>query len=184
MYANYVNIEIHFDSSFGVPAGLEGLSWRDISIAKVMKKNLLSGKEQSLTVPKKKKRLAYPSKVLEYGKLHWEQITILEPSQHKRSGPSSATIQDDTESVPSRLQDLTNSECYEDFKIMYGQKIENVMKKHSEDLLKKVANWPDSPDKQGRLEFAEKTRTRFPSQSWYLLQKLEEVIPMYDHTTG
>ena len=79
LYANYVNIEIHFDSSFGVPAGLEGLSWRDISIAKVMKKNLLSGKEQSLTVPKKKKRLAYPSEVLEYGKLHWEKVTILEP---------------------------------------------------------------------------------------------------------
>ena len=58
------------------------------------------------------------------------------------------------------------------------------MKIYSDDLMKKVANWPASLDKQRRLEFAEESQTRFPSQSWYLYQKPEEVIPMHDHTTG
>ena len=62
--------------------------------------------------------------------------------------------------------------------------IKLIMEEYGESLKLKVSSWPDSQDKRCRLEFVEEVKTRFPSLSWYLLQKPAEVIPLHDHTTG
>ena len=58
------------------------------------------------------------------------------------------------------------------------------MVQYGERLTQKVSKWPDSEDKQRRLAFAQKVTARFPSLTWYILQKPEEVRPMHDHSTG
>ena len=58
------------------------------------------------------------------------------------------------------------------------------MVQYGERLTQKVSKWPDSEDKQRRLAFAQKVTARFPSLSWYILQKPAEVRPMHDHSTG
>ena len=93
-------------------------------------------------------------------------------------------MQDGAETVPTRLQDMTDGECYHDYKDEYEAEVGRVMELHGEKLQDKVRQWPYSEDKQRRLAFAEEVKTKFPSLSWYILQKPAEVRPMHDHTTG
>ena len=53
----------------------------------------MSGDDKSLTVESKLRRQIFPLEVVSSARRHWEQITVTEPAQHRRSGPSSATIQ-------------------------------------------------------------------------------------------
>ena len=86
--------------------------------------------------------------------------------------------------MPTRLQDMTDAECYRDFKDEYQAEVGRVMELHGDKLKDKVSRWPESEDKQRRLVFAEEVKTKFPSLSWYIVQKPAEVRPMNDHTTG
>ena len=58
-----------------------------------MREKLMSGKEHSLTDKRKVKRQIFPPEVVIAARTHWEQVMVTEPALHKRSGPSSATIQ-------------------------------------------------------------------------------------------
>ena len=86
--------------------------------------------------------------------------------------------------MPTRLQDMTDLECYQDFKDEYEAEVGRVMELHGEKLRDKVSRWPNSEDRQRRLAFALEVKSKFPSLSWYILQKPAEVRPMHDHSTG
>ena len=163
---------------------MEGLSWRDKEEGRRMKTKLMRGEDSTLTVGRKERRKPYPEGVVKAARNHWEGICVTEPAKHRFSGPSSSTVQDSVETVPTRLQDRTDGECYEDFKDECGELVKREMALLSEELKVKVANWPESEDKARRLVWAEETKSRFPGLSWYLLQKPPEVVPMHNHTTG
>ena len=146
-----------------------------------MKCNLLAGETTSLNLAPKEKKKFFPDIVIRKAQQHWESITIIEPAQHRN--PNKST-NDGSEAVPICLQDMTDAECYEDFKEECKDVIKLAMEEYGDSLKLKVSSWPDSQDKRRRLEFAEEVKTRFPSLSWYLLQKPAEVIPLHDHTTG
>ena len=86
--------------------------------------------------------------------------------------------------MPTRLQDRTDVECYQDYKDEYGAEVGRAMVQYGERLKLKVSKWPESEDRLKRLAFAEKVKGKFPSLSWYITQKPAEVRPMNDHTTG
>ena len=172
-----------FHYRFGDP-GVKGLSRRDKEEGRIIKTKLLLGQDSTLTVEKKLKRKLYPNGVVAAARKHWEGICVTEPSKHRFSGPSSSTVQDSVETVPTRLQDRTDGKCYEDFQDECGEQVKREMALLSEKLKVKVAKWPDSADKARRLVWAEETKNRFPGLSWYLLQKPPEVVQMHNHTTG
>ena len=93
-------------------------------------------------------------------------------------------LQDGIETVPTRLQDRTDAECYTDFKDEYEGEVGRMMVKYGEQLTEKASQRPDTKDKKRRLAFAERIKSKFPSLSWYILQKPAEVCPMNDHSTG
>ena len=93
-------------------------------------------------------------------------------------------MQDGEETVPTRLQDRTDAECYKDYKDEYGAEVGRAMVHYGEKLKEKVSKWPDSKDKEKRLVFSEKVKDKFPSLTWYIMQKPAEVRPINDHTTG
>ena len=163
---------------------MKGLSWRDKEEGRKMKKELMSGQDSTLTVGKKKRRKPYPEGVEEAARKHWEGICVTEPAKHRSTGPSSSSVKDSVETVPTRLQDRTDGECYQDFKDECREEVKKEMAILSDKLKKKVANWPESPDKARRLIWADEIKSRFPGMSWYLLQKPAEVVPMHNHTTG
>ena len=98
--------------------------------------------------------------------------------------PTVFFVQDGAETVPTRLQDRTDAECYRDYKDEYEAEVGRLMLQHGESLKEKVSRWPDSEDKRRRFDFAERVPTKFPSLSWYILQKPDEVRPMHNHSTG
>ena len=149
-----------------------------------MKTLLMRGEDSTLTVGRKEKKKPYPEGVVTAARKHWEGVCVTEPAKHRSTGTFSSTVQDGVETVPRRLQDKTDGECYEDFKDECGEEIKRQMEAHSEILKEKVARWPESPDKARRLVWAEESKTRFPGLSWYRLQKPAEVVPMHNHTTG
>ena len=53
----------------------------------------MSGKDNSLTPERTVRRQIFPQEVVSAARTHWEHITVTEPALHKRSGPSSATVQ-------------------------------------------------------------------------------------------
>ena len=76
------------------------------------------------------------------------------------------SAQDGAETVPTRLQDRTDAECYKDFKDEYEAEVGRQMVQYGERLTQKVSKCPDSEDKQRRLPFAQKVTARFPSLSY------------------
>ena len=79
-------------SKYG-PPDLSSLSRREEESGVKMRERLMSGKDISLTSDRKVKRQIFPAEVVTAARTHWEQVTVTEPALHKRSGPSSATVQ-------------------------------------------------------------------------------------------
>ena len=75
------------------PTDIKSLSRREEDAGVKMRARLISGKDTSLTGDKKEKRQIFPPEVVSTARIHWEHITVTEPALHKRSGPSSATVQ-------------------------------------------------------------------------------------------
>ena len=155
------------------------LNWRQKKEAKTVKENLLTGKISTLKLPEKDKRKIYPESVEAIANEHWKENTIVEPAKH-----TGKAISDETETVPTRYQDKTDKECYENFKEECSEKIKNKMSKVSRDLIGKIANRPDTADKRRRVEYAESLPDKFPSLDWYIGQRPPETKPLCDHTTG
>ena len=133
---------------FGDP-GL-GLDERTRKEVKTIKSNLLTGTASTLKAEEHKKRSEFPLKVVEIAQKHWMENTIPEPAKH-----SGKALEVDGETVPTRYQDKTDRECYENFKEECQDIIQVEMAKAGQSLLEKLTNRPDSADKQRRLEYAQ-----------------------------
>ena len=162
---------------FGDP-GL-GLNQRQCMEAKTMKANLLTGKTTTLELPHREARKIYPDMVKTIATDHWKEITILEPAKH-----TGKAVCDDGETVPTRYQDKTDSECYENFKEECREKVRIEMSRVSQELKEKLTKRQDSMDKRRRLEYADSLPDKFPSLDWYIAQRPPETKPLCDHTTG
>ena len=162
---------------FGDP-GL-GLTKNKKKETKIMKQNLLIGKTTTLELPEMEKRKIFPDTVFDIAHTHWIEHTIVEPAKH---GGRAET--NDGETVPTRYQDKTDRECYENFREECSEKIKIEMSKVSQELKVKLVNRPDGIDKRRRLEYAESLPDKFPSIKWYIAQRPKETKPLCDHTTG
>ena len=162
---------------FGDP-GL-GLNWRQKQEAKQIKENLLTGKAATLKLPEKAARKIYPDSVEAIASNHWRENTIPEPAKH-----TGRAVIDGAETVPTRYQDKTDRECYENFVEECKEKVKANMSKVSRDLILKLASRPNTMDKRRRLEYAESLPDKFPSLNWYIAQRPPETKPLCDHTTG
>ena len=153
-----------------------------IAAAKKLKKTFLGGEQSTLRVEERKKREVFPPKVFEFGNKSWElDATIPEPAQHQR--PDSA-VTDGNETVPARLQVLTNDEAYEQFKENYKEKIHEVMKEHCNKIKMKYEKIPDSANKRKILESLARKENLFPGKTWFLQQKPPHTKVNQDHSTG
>ena len=97
--------------------------------AKRVKGNLLSGKETTLKVDIHKPQQSFPDNVYTLAKEHWLENTIPEPAKH-----TGRAIVVEGETVPTRYQDKTDRECYENFKDDCREKIRVEMTKAAKEM--------------------------------------------------
>ena len=69
------------------------------------------GKESILKEVEKEKRTEFPNTVQDLARNHWMENTIPEPAKH-----TGKAVEVEGETVPTRYQDKTDRECYENFK--------------------------------------------------------------------
>ena len=79
-----------------------------------------------------------------------------EPAKH-----SGRALEVEDETVPTRYQDKTDNECYENFKEDCKEEIKVEMAKEGEKIVKNLEGRPDSDDKQRRLIYAQNLSERF-----------------------
>ena len=165
---------------YGVPAIDE--TQDVIKAAKRMKQELLTGNESKLNIKPRKEHELYPKSVFDLGKESWEQLsTVVEPDQHRRPNKS---IKDGEETVPSRLQIVTDDEAYEQFRDKYEDKVKLAMKEHCEIKRQKYRSKSDGKEKQKVLERLQRMEDRFPSKSWFLRIKPPQTKTNNEHSTG
>ena len=153
-----------------------------INAAKKVKKAFCIGEQNTLKINPRKKREIFPKEVFDFATESWETgATIPEPAQHRR--PESAP-NDGMETIPARLQILTDGEAYEQFKDKYQEKVRGVMGNHCEKMRDKYRNKTESVTKEKILETLSRKEMVFPSKSWFLLRKPPQTKVNYDHTTG
>ena len=166
---------------YGVPKGIEETR-NVIDAAKIMKKDLITGNQGILKKKKRKKRELYPDAVFDFGRKFWEEkATIVEPDQHKR--PERA-LNDGKETIPNRLQIMTDDEAYDQFKEDYQEKVKDVMKIYCNAKRQKFIKKNDSEYKRGVLEALDRLENRFPGKSWLLSIKPPQTKVNNEHSTG
>ena len=90
-----------------------------VRAAKKVKKAFCTGEESILRVSGRKKRNVYPKEVFDMAVEYWEKDgTTVEPNKHAR--PQTA-LKDGCDTVPNRLQVLTDDEAYAEFKNKYEE---------------------------------------------------------------
>ena len=155
------------------------LSKRQKLQCKKVKENLLTGKTATLKLPDKNKRQIYPKSVEVIAREHWLENTIPEPAKH-----TGKAIEEGGQTVPTRYQDKTDKECYENFKEECEEKVKVKMTKVANEMISNLTKRPDTMDKQRRLEYAQSLPDKFPSPDWYIALRPAETKPLCDHTTG
>ena len=106
--------------------------------------------------------------------------TIPEPAKHQR--PESAAVDNEGETIPQRLQVLTNDEAYVHFQDKYTSKVKSVMKRKVNAAREKHRNETVYNQKvKARLTHLE---DKFPSKQWFINRKPKETKLNNDHTTG
>ena len=164
----------------GVPS--LDLSWRIEMEAKEMKKQLMSGENEILTLPKKNEREGYPPEVKQVAHRHWIQITVTEPGKHQRL---LRVVKDGDETVPTQYQTTTNEEAYASFKETCQEEVGKIMKNHAKSYKESIMKRPESKEKQHKIKYAEeKLGNKFPCLNWFLDQRPQQVRMMDDHSTG
>ena len=128
---------------------------------KQAKENLRRGKATTLKLTDKQKRQIFPKSVEVIARDHWIENTIPEPAKHKGKA-----IEEGNETLPTRYQDKTDKECYENFKDECEEKVKTEMNKVAQEMILKLSRRPDTTDKQRRLEYAQSVPDKFPSQDW------------------
>ena len=150
--------------------------------AKNLKSNLRSGVSQNLKPSKRNSSDYFPDSVKQIADKCWRtNCTVVEPGKHSRP---KANIKDGTETIPAIYQTLTDKEAYATFEDMYKQDVSAAMEVECLGLMEKLNKSSDSIQKQKKMEFVQRKKTRFPSMSWFLSQKPKETKARSDHCTG
>ena len=145
-----------------------------------LKRNIMIGAQTNLTVPSRKKREVYPEKVFELATNCWmTKATIPEPEKHRR--PLSAQG-DGAETLPARLQTLTDDKAYDQFCEHYRDKVRTVMTEKAEKIKPKYRS--DTVYNRKVLESLDQSKERFPGKTWFLQRKPKETRINIKHTTG
>ena len=153
-----------------------------IAAAKNLKKEFVTGNQTNLNNKQRKKREVFPKSVFDLAKESWETgATVVEPAQHTR--PNKA-LNDGQDTIPNRLQVLTDDEAYEQFKDNYEDKVKDIMKKYAEEKRQKFMSKKESKHKDKVLETLNKMENRFPGISWFLGNKPPQTKANNDHITG
>ena len=163
---------------WGMP-GLPGVGKRGCKEAKQMKMDFLKGKTAILTPPVKTKKKIYPMKVEELAVDHWRENTTVEPALHNRK-----TVSDETETIPTRYQSLTDKEQYCQFKEDCSERIAEILRLYALENIEKLHKRRESADRERRLAYFATLHKQCPSYEWYIELKPAEVKPMHDHTTA
>ena len=150
--------------------------------AKAVKKAFLTGDQSTLQVLKRKKREIYPKEVFDMAIESWEtDATVVEPAMHAR--PERA-ISDGQETVPNRLQVLTDDEAYDMFKEKFEEKVKQVMKQHSDKVRSKYEDKQQGTWKTTIMNILQRKENLFPSKTWFIRNKPPQTKANHDHTTG
>ena len=153
-----------------------------IRAAKKVKKSFCIGEESTLRVSDRKKKKVYPSEVFDMAVESWENdATTIEPNQHSR--PQTA-LKDGNETVPSRLQVLTDDEAYAEFKDKYQEKVREAMKKQCEGIREKYRGKCEGVSKDRIMRTLENKQKMFPSKQWFVQRKPPQTKINNAHTTG
>ena len=159
-----------------------GLHPRDKKEVVEMKEKLMTGQEKILKIHTKPPRQVFPPKVKEVGINYWEQITVTDPAKHRYAKKA---VRDNEETVPTRLQTMTDKECYDGFESDCKDEIKIIMSKHAASQLEVLAKRPETQDKQNRINHATNVLpNKFPGQTWFIEIRPPEIKLMHDHTTG
>ena len=124
-----------------------GLTRKAKGEVKNIKGKLLSGSETTLKVDNLKVRKIFPQTVETIAREHWLENTIPEPAKH-----TGKAIEEGGETVPTRYQDRTDREVYENFKEDCSEKVKVEMAKVGQEMRNKLVKRIDSVDKQRWLE--------------------------------
>ena len=169
-----------YDARFGFPKLNETRATK--TEAKNLKSNLRSGVSQDLKPSKRNSSDYFPDSVKQIADKCWRtNCTVVEPGKHSRP---KANIKDGTETIPAIYQTLTDKEAYATFEDMYKQDVSAAMEVECLGLMEKLNKSSDSIQKQKKMEFVQRKKTRFPSMSWFLSQKPKETKARSDHCTG
>ena len=108
------------------------------------------------------------------------EATVPEPAKHQT--PAAAPVDEAGETIPQRLQVLTNDEAYKMFEENYREKVRSAMKgKYDKIRSKYISNNENSKNINERLD---RIQERFPGKTWFLRNKPEHTKMNYNHTTG
>ena len=153
-----------------------------IRAAKKVKKAFCTGEESILRVGGRKKRSVYPTEVNEMAIESWElDGTTVEPNQHSR--PETA-LKDGSDTVPNRLQVLTDDEAYAEFKDKYEEKVKAAMKTQCDSVKEKYKFKPESVSKDRVMKILQRKQELFPSKKWFVQRKPPQTKINNDHSTG
>ena len=152
-----------------------------IEAAKKLNRSFLTGDQSTLTVEQPKRKEVYPKEVQEIATECWmNDATIPEPNKHQR--PQCAPVDLGGETIPQRLQVMTNDDAYQQFKEKYSHKVEAAMKRKCESLrAKHLAKTSYNTAVNARID---KMEGLFPSKGWFITKKPPETKVNNDHTTG
>lgn len=166
---------------YGVPEGIE--ETRDvIEAAKLMKQNLFTGNHSILEPKPRKKKEVFPKPIFELADDFWlNKATMVEPDQHRRPDK---VLNDGCETIPTRLQIMTDDEAYEQFKEDNEEKVKAVMKSYCDDKRLNYTNKKDSKYKARVLETLDRMQDRFPGKGWFLKTKPPQTKANNEHSTG
>ena len=122
----------------------------------------MTGEDSCLIPPVKNKRKMFPDSVTTLAQEHWLEITVPEPAKHHR--PETATA-DGGDFLPVLYQPMTDQEAYDSFIEASQIKVTDAMKKHSQERMEEVAQWPESDDKRRRLQYLTSEKPiKFPGE--------------------
>ena len=130
--------------------------------------------------PPRKKREIFLENIHQLAIDCWlNKATRPEPEKPRRQ---STATRDGDETLPSRLQTMTNDEAYEKFQEHYTEQVLVAMKERSDTLRKKYkANTEYNRQVLDRLD---KQENWFPGKLWFLGKKPAETKLNQEHTTG
>ena len=152
-----------------------------IEAAKQLNRRLLTGEQLTLIVKQQKRKEIYPQEVEDMATQSW-MMDATTPESNKRDRRQCAPVDVEGETIPQRLQVMTNDEAYDQFKAKYSSQVKSSMKRKCDAVRAKHLN--ATKYNQSVNERLDRMEERFPSIDWFLKRKPAETKTNNDHTTG